>query len=78
LVDAQFTSITVRFSPDGRSIVYSSNESGKNEVAVRRFDLPRELRASRCSSPEAAGKLLFGAEMAKKSSTSLKMEPRPR
>lgn len=38
LVDAQFTSITGRFSPDGRWIVYSSNESGKNEVAVRPFD----------------------------------------
>jgi len=27
-----------RFSPDGRFIAYSSNESGKNEVSVRTFD----------------------------------------
>lgn len=38
LVDSQFTSITGRFSPDGRWIVYSSNESGKNEISVRPFD----------------------------------------
>ena len=38
LVDPQFSSITGRFSPDGRWIVYSSNESGKNEVSVRPFD----------------------------------------
>ena len=37
-VDPQFSSITGRFSPDGRWIVYSSNESGKNEVSVRPFD----------------------------------------
>lgn len=38
LVDPQFSSVTGRFSPDGRWIVYSSNESGKNEVSVRPFD----------------------------------------
>jgi Tol biopolymer transport system component len=38
VVDSQFSSITGRFSPDGRWIVYSSNESGTNEVAVRPFD----------------------------------------
>jgi eukaryotic-like serine/threonine-protein kinase len=37
-VDPQFSSITGRFSPDGRWIIYSSNESGKNEVSVRPFD----------------------------------------
>jgi eukaryotic-like serine/threonine-protein kinase len=37
-VDSQFTSITGRFSPDGRWIAYVSNESGKNEVSVRAFD----------------------------------------
>lgn len=37
-VDPQFSSITARFSPDGRWIVYTSNESGKNEVSVRPFD----------------------------------------
>ncbi len=38
LVDPQFSSITGRFSPDGRWIVYSANESGRNEVSVRPFD----------------------------------------
>jgi Tol biopolymer transport system component len=38
LVDQQFASVTGRFSPDGHWIVYSSNESGKNEVSVRPFD----------------------------------------
>jgi len=38
VVDPQFTSITARFSPDGRWIIYNSNESGKNEVSVRPFD----------------------------------------
>jgi Tol biopolymer transport system component len=38
VVDPQFTSITARFSPDGRWIAYTSNESGKNEVSVRPFD----------------------------------------
>jgi Tol biopolymer transport system component len=38
VVDPQFNSITARFSPDGRWIIYSSNESGANEVSVRPFD----------------------------------------
>ena len=37
-VDPQFASITARFSPDGRWIAYTSNESGRNEVSVRPFD----------------------------------------
>ncbi|HEX5227946.1 MAG TPA: hypothetical protein VFW44_09560 [Bryobacteraceae bacterium] len=38
LVDPKFGSVTGRFSPDGRWIAYTSNESGKNEVSVRPFD----------------------------------------
>jgi eukaryotic-like serine/threonine-protein kinase len=38
VVDPQFNSITARFSPDGRWIMYNSNESGKEEVWVRPFD----------------------------------------
>ena len=38
VVDARFNSITARFSPDGRWIAYTSNESGGNEVSVRPFD----------------------------------------
>lgn len=38
VVETQFTSITARFSPDGRWMAYSSNESGQNEVSVRAFD----------------------------------------
>jgi eukaryotic-like serine/threonine-protein kinase len=40
IVDPKFTSITGRFSPDGQWIVYTSNESGRNEVSVRPFDVP--------------------------------------
>ena len=38
LVDPQFASVTGRFSPDGRWIVYNSNESGKSEISVRPFN----------------------------------------
>lgn len=38
LVDPKFGSVTGRFSPDGKWIAYTSNESGKNEVSVRSFD----------------------------------------
>ena len=38
LVDPQFTSISGRFSPDGRWLAYTSNESGTNEISVRPFD----------------------------------------
>jgi Tol biopolymer transport system component len=38
VVDNQFQSITGRFSPDGRWILYTSNESGQSEVSVRSFD----------------------------------------
>jgi len=38
LIDTKFSSITARFSPNGRWIAYTSNESGKNEVSVRAVD----------------------------------------
>jgi Tol biopolymer transport system component len=38
LVDPQYNSITGRFSPNGRWMVYTSNESGKSEISVRPFD----------------------------------------
>ncbi len=38
VIDTQFNSITPRFSPDGRWIAYTSNESGNTEVSVRPFD----------------------------------------
>jgi Tol biopolymer transport system component len=38
LLDAKFSSVTGRFSPDGKWIVYTSNESGRNEISVRSFD----------------------------------------
>jgi Tol biopolymer transport system component len=38
LVDPQYSSVTGRFSPDGRWIAYSGNESGKAEISVRPFD----------------------------------------
>lgn len=38
VVDPQFSSITARFSRNGRWIAYTSNESGRNEVSVRPLD----------------------------------------
>jgi Tol biopolymer transport system component len=38
IVDGQFTSITGRFSPNGRWIVYTSSEWGADEISVRSFD----------------------------------------
>lgn len=38
LVDPKFSSISARFSPDGRWIAYTSNESGGEEISVRAFD----------------------------------------
>ncbi|MBK5293246.1 MAG: PD40 domain-containing protein, partial [Acidobacteriia bacterium] len=38
LLQTQFNEADARFSPDGRWIVYSSDESGSNEVYVRPFD----------------------------------------
>ena len=38
LVDPRFASVSARFSPDGRWIAYSSNESGKNEISIRTFE----------------------------------------
>jgi Tol biopolymer transport system component len=37
VVQTPFSESAARFSPDGKWIAYSSNESGKNEVYVRRF-----------------------------------------
>jgi len=39
--ETQFDETFGRFSPDGRWIAYSSNESGRNEVYVTRFPGPR-------------------------------------
>jgi Tol biopolymer transport system component len=38
LIDPQYNSITGRFSPNGRWMVYTSNESGMSEISVRPFD----------------------------------------
>jgi len=43
VVDPQFSSITARFSPDGRWIAYTSNESGSDEISVRPFDAARGI-----------------------------------
>ena len=39
-LDTEFNEINARFSPDGRWIAYSSDESGKFEVYVRSFEPP--------------------------------------
>jgi Tol biopolymer transport system component len=42
LVESTYSTSTPRFSPDGRWLVYTSDESGREEVYVRRF--PRSER----------------------------------
>jgi serine/threonine-protein kinase len=37
LIDTQYTELNAELSPDGRWMVYRSNQSGKNEVYVRPF-----------------------------------------
>ena len=37
LTDSKYSSANPRFSPDGKWIVYSSDESGRSEIYVRRF-----------------------------------------
>ncbi len=41
VVDAQFSSISAKFSPDEHWILYSSNESGSSEISIRPFDSER-------------------------------------
>jgi Tol biopolymer transport system component len=37
IVDTEFSDILSKFSPDGRWIAYTSNESGRNEIYVRPY-----------------------------------------
>ncbi len=41
-LQTQFEETDARFSPDGRWVAFVSNESGRNEVYVTRFDQPGE------------------------------------
>jgi eukaryotic-like serine/threonine-protein kinase len=47
VAESEFNQALGRFSPDGRWIVYESNESGKNEVYVRPFDLAAAAQSDR-------------------------------
>jgi eukaryotic-like serine/threonine-protein kinase len=44
LFQTQFNESYAQFSPDGRWVVYLSNETGNDELYVARFDNPRESR----------------------------------
>ncbi len=43
---SDFAEQLARFSPDGKTIAYTSNESGNSEVYVRAFERPEKLRIS--------------------------------
>jgi eukaryotic-like serine/threonine-protein kinase len=44
--NSQFNEAAARFSPDGRWIAYSSNESGRDEIYVRPFDASAAMGTS--------------------------------
>jgi eukaryotic-like serine/threonine-protein kinase len=46
LLQSRFGKVWGRFSPDGRWVAYHSNESGKNEIYVRRFVVPGDAAGS--------------------------------
>jgi Tol biopolymer transport system component len=45
-VRSSFTRVFGQFSPDGRWVAYQSNESGQNEIYVRRFVVPGDATDS--------------------------------
>jgi eukaryotic-like serine/threonine-protein kinase len=53
---SQFDEAEARFSPDGRLIAYSSDESGKNEIYVRPFDTSAAMEASGANGTPVSGK----------------------
>jgi Tol biopolymer transport system component len=53
---SDFSEAMGRFSPDGRWIAYSSDESGSSEVYVRPFDASQIAGSSRAENAPASGK----------------------
>ncbi len=45
-LQSSFNKVWGQFSPDGRWVAYQSNESGRNEIYVRRFVAPEDTAAS--------------------------------
>jgi eukaryotic-like serine/threonine-protein kinase len=58
---SQFNEAIGRFSPDGRWVAYNSNESGRDEIYVRPFDI-----SSAAGSPAAGGTPVTGKWMVSK------------
>jgi len=56
LTHSEFNEAAARFSPDGRWIAYSSNESGRDEVYVRPFDAASVTGSSSAGATTVTGK----------------------
>ena len=59
---SEFNQAAGRFSPDGRWIVYSSDESGKDQVYVRPFDSASALGSSFSGGTAATGKWMVSKD----------------
>jgi eukaryotic-like serine/threonine-protein kinase len=60
--DSEFNQLDGRFSPNGRWIAYFSDESGRNEIYVRPFDISSAVRISAAKGPPATGKWMVSRD----------------
>ena len=59
---SEFNQAAGRFSPDGRWIVYSSDESGKDQIYVRPFDAASALGSASSGGTPATGKWMVSKD----------------
>jgi Tol biopolymer transport system component len=59
---SEFNQAAGRFSPDGRWIAYSSDESGKDQIYVRPFDVSSALGSSSTGGTPVTGKWMVSKE----------------
>lgn len=62
LDDSKFNLAVARFSPDGRWIAYSSDESGRNEIYVRPLDPSSAVGSSAAGSAAVTGKWMVSKD----------------
>ena len=79
VIHTTFNELWPRFSPDGRFLVYQSNESGRNEVYVRTFPVPEASGRSRrrAASTRRGGRTARGFSTARPTRSSWRSTFRP-